>query len=77
MKIKLDDNTEISIIKRFENNNINYIIYTDEEVDETNQLLIHASRYSIKEDNYVLEAIENEKEWDMIDQVLKEMRSRI
>ena len=46
---------------------------TDEK-DENGEFVIHASRYKLDENkNVILQAIEKEYEWDIIDKKLKEM----
>ncbi len=56
------------IIKFFKRNDINYIIYKEKDKDE-----IYASRYEIKDDNLILNEIENDDEWDYIDLVLEDL----
>ena len=71
----IKDNKEIEceIIFTFEdqNNDINYIVYTDGTVDENNELEIYASRYEFKNGEYILVEIENEYEWDLIDNMIE------
>ena len=62
---------EILLTFRDENNNINYIVYTDGTKDVNNELEIYASRYSKRGDDFILEAIENESEWNLIDNMLE------
>lgn len=54
-----------------QNNNKNYIVYTDGTKDLKGELEIYASRYVIENNNYVLEDIENDYEWDLIDNMLE------
>lgn len=77
MKFKLDDNQECNVIKTFSNNGVNYVIYTDSERDENNELVIHASRYIFDGTKMILNDIEEEKEWDLIDEEIKKLRSNI
>lgn len=56
---------------RDENNDINYIVYTDGTKDENDELEIYASRYNLVENSYILEEIENDYEWDLIDNMLE------
>lgn len=71
----MDGNKEVvcNILFTFkdENNNINYIVYTDGTKDLDDNLEIYASRYVLKDNNYYLEAIENEYEWNLIDNMLE------
>lgn len=78
MKFKIyENNKEINcnIIKIFrdDNNNINYIIYTDGTKDKNGELEIYASRYTLENDKYILCDIETDYEWNLIDNVLDSM----
>ena len=71
----LDENgkvVECEMLYTFTNpdNNINYILYTDGTEDEGGQLEVYASRYVLDGDNYILKEIEDESEWDLVDEVL-------
>ena len=72
-----ENNKEINckIIKIFrdDSNNINYIIYTDGTKDANGELEIYASRYILENNNYILADIENEYEWNLIDNMLESM----
>ena len=72
-----ENNKEIvcNIIKIFkdESNDINYIIYTDGTKDEDGELEIYASRYILENNNYILTDIENDYEWNLIDNMLESM----
>jgi len=61
---------DIVLTFRDENNDVNYIVYTDGTKDEDNELEIYASRYVMDNGNYVLKDIENDYEWDLIDNML-------
>lgn len=50
--------------------NINYIVYTDESKNDDDNLKIYASRYVLENNNIVLKEIENDSEWDMIDEMI-------
>ena len=71
----LENGKEIScnviLTFRDDNNDINYIIYTDGTKDETGELEIYASRYIIDNNYYLLKEIENDYEWDLIDNMLE------
>ena len=71
----LDDGKEIvcDIVLTFrdDNNDINYIIYTDGTKDEDGELEIYASRYKMVEGSFILEEIVNDYEWDLIDNMLE------
>lgn len=65
---------EVVLTFRDDNNDINYIAYTDGAKDENGELLIHASRYIIEGKNIILNDIEFEYEWDLIDNMLESKR---
>ena len=56
---------------------ISYVIYTDGTKDNDGELEIYASRYTIKDGKYLLENIEKEEEWDLIDKMLDKKREEI
>ena len=66
----LEDGKEIKcksiLVFKDDNNDINYIVYKEENNDE-----MYASRYSIIDKNIVLQAIENEYEWNLIDNMIE------
>ncbi len=63
---------ECNIIKMFkdEGNDINYIVYTDGTKDDYGNLNIYASRCILDGKDIVLKNIENEYEWNLIDNIL-------
>lgn len=76
MNFKIIDNgkeIEAKIILTFKDssNDINYIVYTDGSVDSNGEEEVYASRYKLKNGNYILEAIENNYEWDLVDNMLE------
>ena len=64
-------NCNIIMTFRDDNNDINYIVYTDGTKDENGDLEIYASRYIIKDNEYILSEIENDYEWNLIDNMLE------
>ena len=55
-------------------NNINYVVYTDGSKDDNGNKNIYASRYVIGDDDYLeLLEIEEDKEWDMVDEVIRSL----
>ena len=64
-------NCEIVLTFSDENNNVDYVVYTDGTRDENNELEIYASRYSREGDSFVLQDIEHEYEWNLIDNMLE------
>jgi len=55
------------ILHTFNKNNINYIIYTDFETDNEDNINVLASRYKIEDNQMILEEIKNDDEWELID----------
>lgn len=53
-----------------ENNNIDYIVYTDGTKDTEGDLEIYASRYTLRDNYYYLEEIKSESEWNLIDNMI-------
>lgn len=64
-------NCDVISIFKDENNDINYVVYTDGTKDEDGELEIYASRYIEKNNKYILKPIENESEWNLIDNMLE------
>lgn len=81
MDMKLIHNGEelsCDIITMFkdETNNINYVVYTDGSKDENEYKNIYASRYKYIEENSIeLLDIEDDKEWDMVDEVIRSIEN--
>ena len=68
--LAINDNGEqvkCEIIHIFEFNNNSYIIYTDNKLDEDNDLNILVSRYEIINNELILYDVETDGEWDYID----------
>lgn len=62
---------EIVLTFRDDSNNINYIVYTDGTKDENDELEIYSARYRLEGNNYILSSIENDYEWNLIDNMLE------
>ena len=62
---------DIVLTFRDDNNDRNYIVYTDGTRDDEDDLEVYASRYVIKDNNFYLEPIEYEFEWNLIDNMLE------
>lgn len=75
----IEDGKEITcnivLTFRDDSNDINYVVYTDGTKDKYGDFEIYASRYTMQNDNYILEEIENSYEWNLIDNML-ELKSR-
>ena len=71
----IEDGKEINceIVSTFKDygNDINYIVYTDGTMDNFGNLEVYASRYILEGSNYILNPIENEYEWNLIDSMLE------
>lgn len=55
----------------------NYIVYTDDTVDEDGNTKVYASIYDPNSDESKLLPIETEKEWRIIEVILDELQSEI
>ena len=62
---------DIVLTFRDDSNDINYIVYTDGTKDDEGDLEVYASRYIEKNNDYYLMPIENEYEWNLIDNMLE------
>lgn len=75
----IEDGKEVTcnIILTFkdEANDINYIVYNDGTKDEFGELEIYASRYVLENGEYILKDIENDYEWNLIDNMLESRRN--
>lgn len=63
------------ILLMFTNSNTdqNYIVYTDGSKDENGEMQIFASIYKFENNNIKLEEITTDDEWNMIDEMLKQV----
>ncbi len=55
----------------------NYIVYTDNTLDEDGNTKVYASIYNPDEDETKLLPIETEKEWKIIETILDELQKEI
>lgn len=55
----------------------NYIVYTDNTLDEEGNTKVYASIYHPEEENTTLEPIETDKEWKMIETILEEIQNEV
>lgn len=67
--------TECRILYTFDltDTNKNYIVYTDETLDENGKLRTYASTYDPNSDISDLGPIETEKEWKLIEGILSNL----
>ena len=55
----------------------NYIVYTDNQKDETGNIEVYASIYYPNDPHSKLEAIETEKEWKVIETIHKKLQKKV
>lgn len=55
----------------------NYIVYTDNSIDEDGNTKVFASIYNPDEDETKLLPIETEKEWRIIETILEELQNEV
>lgn len=60
-----------------EETNKSYIVYTDNSKDETGQIQVFASIYDPNNPQSTLEAIETEKEWQVIETILSTIQEEV
>ena len=82
MKFKIIENgkeIECEIVMTFTDysNGINYIVYTDGTLDNEENIEVYASRYFLENDSYVLNPIEYENEWNLIDNMLESINNEV
>lgn len=78
----IDDNgkeIECEVLFTFESTetNKNYIVYTDDTLDEQGNTKVYASIYNPGEDELKLLPIETDKEWKIIETVLNELQAEV
>ena len=77
-KVINDEGKEIEceILFTFESDETkkNYIVYTDNTLDEEGNTKVYASIYTPDTDNTKLLPIETEKEWKIIETILEELQ---
>lgn len=55
----------------------NYIVYTDNTIDDQGNTKVYASIYTPDQENLNLEPITTEKEWKIIETILNELQEEI
>ena len=79
-KIIGDDGKEIEceVLFTFESDETkkNYIVYTDNTLDEQGNTKVYASIYNPNEENTNLIPIETDKEWKIIETILDELQQQ-
>lgn len=58
-----------------ENTKKNYIVFTDNSLDENNNIKVYANTYN--PDTMDLGAIETEKEWQLIENLLADLQEKV
>jgi uncharacterized protein YrzB (UPF0473 family) len=53
----------------------NYIIYTDDTLDEEGNTMVFASIYNPEEDETVLLPIETDEEWELVETILEDLQN--
>ncbi len=82
MTFKVKDNNgndvECEVLFTFESEetNKNYMVYTDNTTDEEGNVKVYASIYQPDQEPTVLEPIETEKEWKIIETILDEIQAQ-
>ena len=78
-KVINDEGKEIEceVLFTFESNETgkNYMVYTDNTIDEEGNTKVYASIYNPDEDETKLLPIETEKEWKIIETILEEIQA--
>lgn len=66
---------EVELICAFEISEFNskYIIYTKNERDREGNAIIYSGKITVKDDKKYLMAIDDEKEWNRIKEIMREM----
>lgn len=77
-KVINDEGKEIEceILFTFESDETgkNYMVYTDNTLDEEGNIKVYASIYEPNQDETKLEPIETEKEWKIIETILNQLQ---
>ena len=71
--------TEYDVLFTFESEetNKNYIVYTDNTLDESGNVEVYASIYNPEDPKTKLEPIETEKEWKVIETILDTLQEEV
>ncbi len=70
---------ECEVLFTFESNETgkNYMVYTDNSEDEDGNTKVYASIYDPEDKEMKLQPIETDKEWEIVETILKEIQSEI
>ena len=79
-KVTNDEGKEVEceVLFTFESDETkkNYIVYTDNTIDEAGNTKVYASIYEPDKEDLKLTAIETEKEWKIIETILEELQQQ-
>lgn len=69
---------ECEVLFTFESEETNksYMVYTDNTTDEEGNIKVYAATYKEEGENQILEPIETEKEWKIIETILEEIQQQ-
>ena len=78
----IDDNgkeIECEVLFTFESDetNKNYIVYTDNTIDEEGNTKVYASIYEPEQEDLKLTPITTEKEWKIVETILNELQESV
>lgn len=71
-----DVECEVLFTFESEETNKNYMVYTDNTTDEEGNIKVYAAIYKEEEGNQILEPIETDKEWKIIETILEEIQQQ-
>lgn len=71
--------TEYEILFTFDSEETkkSYIVFTNNEIDETGSIITFAATYDKNNDNLELKDIETEREWNLIENLLAQIEEKI
>ena len=68
-----DQDAEVILCFKAGNPEKKYVIYTFNEKDRNGMIKLYSSLLTPKDDHYVLEKIEDDKEWTMVKEVMRDV----
>lgn len=79
VKDKSGKEIEYEILFTFnsEKNNKDYIIFTDNDTDESGSIITYAAIYTKKDDKIELSDIETEEEWNLVEDLLAQIEDKM
>ncbi len=79
LKDEYGNETIYDVLFTFDNEETkkSYIVYTDNSLDENNNVQVFASVYHKDTDNTKLEPIETDKEWQVIEKILETIQEEV